>query len=69
MFAIGNEELAAASPLKAGDKVLCAECGRKHIARDSKPAGVLLFYKCRGKAYLCGVAGKSVMSRLRRSNG
>ena len=66
MFAISNAELEAKPIL--GDTVQCKICperhkvkfGQKRIAKGNWVESDLAFYKCGGKAYLCGVSGKEI---------
>lgn len=55
-----------------GPKVLCPRCKRNHMVKygvDERglTSKLLAYYKCRGRAYLCGVAGKNIMSQARSS--
>ena len=71
MLAIGNEELAKAETL--GKTIKCPQCGKNHkvkyngtiTSRDgrTRPNDLLATYKCKGKLYLAGIAGKSLMKQ------
>lgn len=54
-----NKTLAAQPPLKAGDRVPCAKCGKRHKVTAN---GSLLFYSCKSVHYLAGVNGRSVLA-------
>jgi len=65
MLTIGNDELDALP--RIGDTVQCWKCGKLHPVRygerilpdgTREPSRVLGYFTCRGKAYLCSVAGK-----------
>lgn len=50
-----------------GPKVVCPRCKRNHMVKygvDDRGATskLLAYYSCRGKSYLCGVAGKDITS-------
>lgn len=67
MFAVGNNELAAAPDL--GDTVMCPRCFVEHKIETSlgdaeKDPTRLHFYKCHGTSYLAGINGKSMMERF-----
>lgn len=65
-FAVGNDELENAEPVRLGDKIICPHCQSEHALEggvDSKTGEVsdlLMFYKCGKSSYLAGVSGKLV---------
>lgn len=67
MIGFGNDTLNKQPVLKKGDKITCPRCGEQHTVvagKDSETGddtNLVMFYKCEGKAYLAGVAGRSVM--------
>ena len=69
MMSFGNEELDQMPLLKKGDVIQCQKCGGEHTTecgkdKDGKESSAILFYTCRGTAYIAGVGGRSVMSML-----
>ena len=63
MFAIGNDELKRAPRL--GTSIKCDKCGQEHPVeygkdKDGIETGMLAFYKCGDKMYLCGINGKDI---------
>ena len=68
MFSIGNNELENAPIMKKGDKLKCHICGKTHkvlLARTTsgEETDATMFFECGKNLYLCGVDGKSIMSR------
>ena len=61
-FAVSNNELEAAASVAAGDTLDCDRCSKKHVV-TSDAENVLQFVQCRGKGYLVGVKGKSIIRR------
>jgi len=69
MLAIANDELERAKPL--GKTVLCWMCGRRHKVRYGdrvrngvlEKSNLLAYFKCKGKPYVCGIAGKEIRPR------
>lgn len=67
MIGFGNDTLNKQPALKKGDKIVCPLCGEQHTVVTGKDADtgddtdLVMFYKCEGKAYLAGVAGRSVV--------
>ena len=67
MFAIGNDELENAVPLK---KIYnCKRCGKLHLIKYGQevlkdgtkvPSDSLAFITCEGKEYLVGMFGKQI---------
>ena len=53
------------NPLKKGDKVKCARCGKKHVVECGTEKGVetntLMYVKCRGKTYIVGMDGYQIV--------
>jgi hypothetical protein len=65
-FAVGNEELAQAPRVSAGDLVTCGWGGSHAIeaaTQDGKPSDVLMFVRCAGKTYLAAVDGRLLAGR------
>jgi len=63
MLAFGTKELNNLPLL--GRRIRCPQCGKNHKVQYAvDDEGVVFldlgFYKCRGKSYLCGVAGKDI---------
>lgn len=70
MLAIGNNELGRV----LGESVSCPHCGESHAVENSAPsitykadgsktagpAGLLQFYRCGDKSYVCGLQGRAV---------
>jgi len=55
-------------PLHIGQEITCPHCGKRHVVKggigeDGKESDLLLYYECKGQAYLCGVNGKSVLGQ------
>ena len=72
MMAVGNEELIDLAPI--GKTIVCPMCGKNHRIRygtdsEGNTVKTLAFYKCRGKAYLGGLAGKDITPLTRRNLG
>lgn len=59
MLAIGNDEMDDGESAKAGDTILCPDCGKSHILEDSIPP-MLLWYKCGDITKMAGIDGKLV---------
>jgi hypothetical protein len=72
MFTISNKELEDKPIVKAGDKISCKRCGKKHILRKAEGVidnsdkievkGDLLYYKCGENVYL-GLVANRLISR------
>jgi len=74
MLAIGNEEMKDAETL--GKLVKCPICPGNHRVKTSysevrnskgkweRDGGNIQSYKCRGKHYMCGIGGQSIMNIL-----
>ena len=67
MLVIGNEEIDEAPTL--GKTITCYMCDKRHyveFADEVLPDGSKIkstkfaFFKCRGKAYFCGIDGKDL---------
>lgn len=61
----GNDTLDDLPELRSGDMIVCPRCSSVHEVSGGKdeagnPTDILLFYKCGGKTYLAGVAGRCV---------
>jgi len=68
MLSIGNDELAKKPVL--GNVVFCKKCNKNHkveygdkVLKDGSkvPSKLIAFYKCKGKLYLAGLNGKSLV--------
>lgn len=62
----GLDTLEKRPEMKIGDVITCPYCKKRHRIKGAKSESgemdnILLFFKCRGKIYLAGVAGKSVI--------
>jgi hypothetical protein len=64
MLAVGNDELGG----PVGEEIVCRICGGRHPVEYGEkvlddgtkvPSKLLAFFKCGGKAYLCGIDGRS----------
>ncbi|CAB4131479.1 hypothetical protein UFOVP276_219 [uncultured Caudovirales phage] len=60
MFSISNEELRKAKPMKAGDRIICKFCKKRHVIKQSE-SGKLLYYNCDDSTFLAGIDGKSLL--------
>jgi len=69
MISFGNNELAAMPEMKKS--LQCPHCNKRHKIKEGKdtdgcPAG-LFFYNCGDKTYLCGVQGKDITQRFKKT--
>jgi hypothetical protein len=69
VISIGNGELDGNKRLKKGDLIDCPYCSGKHPVKlgkneDNIETNTLMFYKCNGTAYLCGVNGVAIGKEL-----
>ncbi len=59
VFAISNPELESLPVVRVGEKILCPSCGKRHkLVGDDGGGTMLLFYRCKGKAYLGAICGR-----------
>lgn len=63
-LAVGNDELGDA--IREGDMIPCPKCKKEHpvlVGTDTatgKKSNMVMFFKCKKKLYLTGIAGKAI---------
>jgi len=65
MLAFGNTELAGFPVLRAGQRITCSRCKKRHVVvagtnDKGKKTNTVLFIRCRRTLYLVGVHGRRV---------